>query len=431
MREPVNQRGEIVRGVRCPACSADLAGRRAGEPCGGCGGQIAEMLARQMGRLDETGCLTGTSACRRCGYDLRTMPLSTACPECGTVVAESALRMRLGEAPLWWLLTVRRGIDLILIAAVAGLSFPLLFMLSWFFVRGGFVPGILNGLGRDFFRFYYFAVSVLMAFGAMMITTRDPTQFRQRRSRGLMRFFAAAAVILVAAIAVTETSINRSIDAALIFACSIAAIEAIAKQSDKEPPWPEVAIFGLASILALAAGLVFYVYFRLRLVDSFLNGLIFLITDKPGHLEIEPLLVAFVFGPLIFFGTRYVASIVERIPRKRVAWWVRGHGGISGLFFAGMIIAFTGLHFWSSSIWMGNTTSSAPVVPPMLNLLQRLAEFVATVGGWTLGLIAIGIEPLARFAIARAIREAKDLAIAQTGEKSPAVQVSNTSNPMT
>src|SRR5690606_11862442 len=36
-----------------------------------------------------TGCLTTELACVQCGYNLRTIHLNAACPECGTAVGET------------------------------------------------------------------------------------------------------------------------------------------------------------------------------------------------------------------------------------------------------------------------------------------------------------------------------------------------------
>jgi hypothetical protein len=53
----------------------------------------------------------GDLPCRKCSYNLRTLPTTGVCPECGTPVAESIRSDRLADADPHWLRTIRLGVS--------------------------------------------------------------------------------------------------------------------------------------------------------------------------------------------------------------------------------------------------------------------------------------------------------------------------------
>ena len=74
--------------------------------------------ARQLVQLDDEGRLEMNLACVKCGYNLRTLLLDAACPECGTAVGRSVEGNRLRYCDPRWLRTIGRGLNWLALGAV-------------------------------------------------------------------------------------------------------------------------------------------------------------------------------------------------------------------------------------------------------------------------------------------------------------------------
>jgi hypothetical protein len=68
--------------------------------------------------LDADGRVAGDVPCLQCGYNLRTLRVEGACPECGAPVIKSLDTVRLLFADLRWLQVMVRGLDLALLGVV-------------------------------------------------------------------------------------------------------------------------------------------------------------------------------------------------------------------------------------------------------------------------------------------------------------------------
>jgi predicted RNA-binding Zn-ribbon protein involved in translation (DUF1610 family) len=69
------------------------------------------------------GQVTGDLICVECEYNLRTLAISAACPECGMDVIVSARRDRLAAAPKQWLNSIARGAWLLRMGVIFAMPF--------------------------------------------------------------------------------------------------------------------------------------------------------------------------------------------------------------------------------------------------------------------------------------------------------------------
>jgi hypothetical protein len=115
--------------------------------------------------------------CRKCQYNLRSLPIDGRCPECGTPVGFSTKGDLIRYSDPTWTDTLRRGINCIilgvLVAVVGGI-------LAAFLFRGNPIPMILSS----------FASSILFLVGAWLLTMPDPSGLGEDKygtSRKLIR----------------------------------------------------------------------------------------------------------------------------------------------------------------------------------------------------------------------------------------------------
>src|SRR4051812_37123358 len=64
--------------------------------------------------VDASGTVVGDLACRKCGYNLRTLTINGRCPECGTSVGFSAQGDLLRFCDPDWVSLLGRGVKLVL-----------------------------------------------------------------------------------------------------------------------------------------------------------------------------------------------------------------------------------------------------------------------------------------------------------------------------
>jgi predicted RNA-binding Zn-ribbon protein involved in translation (DUF1610 family) len=104
--------------LRCALCDGELNDVSLEDSCPHCGAHIGRTL-----RLESIDAATMTigddSLCIGCGYNLRTLPVGGACPECSKPVIDSLRPDDLKFADPRWLRRVRRGVTLLLAAWLA------------------------------------------------------------------------------------------------------------------------------------------------------------------------------------------------------------------------------------------------------------------------------------------------------------------------
>ncbi len=125
--------------------------------------------------------------CRRCGYNLRALPVVGLCPECGTAVAQSLAGNWLRHADPEWLEKVRLG------ASVKLWNILVTFVLS-------FVVGLLMlvGLPPAAIMLVSSVGGALGLWATFLITTQEPRVSLQEDTvtlRTALRIFAVAAFI--------------------------------------------------------------------------------------------------------------------------------------------------------------------------------------------------------------------------------------------
>ena len=128
--------------------------------------------------------------CRRCGYNLRGLPLLSRCPECGTAVGVSVHGDLLRYSDPQFVTTLHKGVRLMLwsiLVTVIGIVALL-------------VTNMINrSAGLSFgARMLPLAGSVLNVIGAWLLTTPDPSGIGEDRygtARKVIRFSLGAAVL--------------------------------------------------------------------------------------------------------------------------------------------------------------------------------------------------------------------------------------------
>jgi hypothetical protein len=124
-------------------------------------------VALPPGVVDAAGRVARDVSCRKCAYNLRGLPVDGNCPECGRAVGLSIVGDLLRYSDPAWLVTLRRGVTLILLSILA--------MIVVAFI-GGFLgaragngnegsPAALMSLGAQLLGF----------FGAWFLTAPDPS----------------------------------------------------------------------------------------------------------------------------------------------------------------------------------------------------------------------------------------------------------------
>ncbi len=131
-------------------------------------------------------------SCVQCGYNLRTLAITAACPECATLVAHSLHGDRLQFASPEWLKSISKGITLIVVALGAQLILGLL--VAAMIATSGNSAALLAVFGT-------LAAEIVLAIGAWKFTQANP---RHSDRSGRLRPFIRSTALLNAATSIPE-----------------------------------------------------------------------------------------------------------------------------------------------------------------------------------------------------------------------------------
>ena len=129
--------------------------------------------------VDEQGRLIEDVPCRRCGYNLRSLPADGKCPECGSAVAISIHGFYLRFAPPAWVRRVALGAKLLVGAAVTAILGWIIMIAVGIAVTVPLSPlgtGPLSiVLGVSMIGLSILIVGLIIA-GIILMTARDPAE---------------------------------------------------------------------------------------------------------------------------------------------------------------------------------------------------------------------------------------------------------------
>ncbi len=133
--------------------------------------------------------------CTRCGYNLRSLAADGTCPECGTLVEESARRRYLRFADPSWVRGLAGGAGLLLICLIGLIIVPLLYALV---VAGTTLPGV--HFGQCIIGPLVLAFSIVGIVGLVRLSRREPAEEALGTERLTARSFLRLCLWLLAAI---------------------------------------------------------------------------------------------------------------------------------------------------------------------------------------------------------------------------------------
>lgn len=412
MRQPIDDVARIVIDFCCPIDGESLRGKHVDGVCGRCGGTVARPLAQALGRCDDDGRLTVDAPCARCGYNLRSQSVDACCTECGTPVSRSAFKVHLSDAPVAWLRLVRLGLDLVLLAIIAAAIVPLLFMLVWSLQAYGGAAQWSPNPSETLVRSYYASVISVVAIGALLITLRDPTLVDscQRRSRWLARVAIGTLYLTMFSLIALHGELDESILRAILIVGSIAVVTVIWRAAYRSLPFRWLALLLLVlGGFAIVLCVVWYAWVFPAYMDYF--------QLPQGYLLDEDWCIfwlAFLGACSSYFGARYLAHLVRRAERARLASALLWLGASAGaLLLATFILQLVYSRYMQQvfAAMATSTTASAPVFTPpkwmaFLSLVMGFLQWIAV--GLILG--AVALLPRARMAIGAALRTARERA---------------------
>jgi hypothetical protein len=136
------------------------------------------------GNVDEHGLIVADVACRRCGYNLRGLSISGACPKCGAATGLSTFGSYLRYGDPDWVEKIARGAELILYGIVA-------------YVIGGCAGGAVMAITRSELggQLIILAAATVTMYGTWLLTTPDPGHVGEDRF-ALVRKLVRASIFL-------------------------------------------------------------------------------------------------------------------------------------------------------------------------------------------------------------------------------------------
>lgn len=158
------------------------------------------VLDNSVGAVE--GVVAGDAPCRRCGYNLRTLPVAGVCPECAWPVAESVRSEKLRFADVRWLRQVRWGVRLLLVSVAGPLALNIAFFVVFNVAAALFNPPIdihLVDKWTVFTGFVIVLVRLAFVVGVFLVAVEEPATFVSRQVRNaawMARAFALVAEVV-------------------------------------------------------------------------------------------------------------------------------------------------------------------------------------------------------------------------------------------
>ena len=176
----IDPQGCLLISLPCTGCGCDLKTLPVTGFCPQCGRPVRESTEPRLPTIDADGRLLADVPCLNCGYNLRMRLIGELCPECAADVAVSIRSDLLHLAPNTWLKQIAGGAGLLFFTLTACLIFPV------FGIFIGFSSAVSGGFPAQLMTFMMFGVCigivilVCMILGVLRLTTLEPgAQYRR------------------------------------------------------------------------------------------------------------------------------------------------------------------------------------------------------------------------------------------------------------
>lgn len=255
--------------------------------------------------------------CRKCSYDLRTLPVTGNCPECGSPVGVSIYGELLRFSDPSWVHKLAQGVFFILVGIFIIIGVVILAI----FLAG--VRALAPHANQIFIRFLSFCGNVFVLIGSWFVTEPDPSGIGEDKygtSRKVIRVTLLLGVLNSLLTFVSQFSVLQPPGRQLIQAIG--------------------SVLGLAGIVGVFAQLQYFAKLALRIPDDSLSGrasflktalsvsyglflllgLVFIVASW-GHPALAPAITpvgcaAGILGiALMFFGILYL-FMIDRFRRR-------------------------------------------------------------------------------------------------------------------
>jgi hypothetical protein len=159
--------------------------------------------------LDGTGTVKSDIPCRKCGYNLRGLNSLGRCPECGTPVGLSVQGDLLRFADPNWLMTLRKGVNFILI----GLLVTVIVVFVAGLLQRVLPPVVVQTLALG--------ASVLMIIGGWLLTEPDPSGLGEEQYGTARKLIRIALIVGAANSLLSVISSLATFDPAVFIAVAV------------------------------------------------------------------------------------------------------------------------------------------------------------------------------------------------------------------
>lgn len=156
----------------CSACRGRLVGVELNGVCPGCNTAVGDSIYLPAFDADRMTVTTDVS-CIECQYNLRTLPVGSACPECGTPVVNSLRADLLRFADPKWLGQVHEGTKLLIVVLIGA---PCVFLANSTISFWGRGPG--GQAASMVLAFVALFAGLLFLSGSLALASRDSTRHR-------------------------------------------------------------------------------------------------------------------------------------------------------------------------------------------------------------------------------------------------------------
>ncbi|MCH8806972.1 MAG: hypothetical protein IH986_12895 [Planctomycetes bacterium] len=169
----LDDNGCVAIDVACLNCGYNLRTQPVSGACPECAQEVRYSTSGYVVRLDADGRIANDLACITCGYNLRLQPATGTCPECGNRVAPSTRGFYLRFGPPQWVARLSRGVLLVAIALVGLVFVELATVFSSLLLAAG-PPGSAYTAVVIGFLLMIAGLAILGIVGVFFTTSRDP-----------------------------------------------------------------------------------------------------------------------------------------------------------------------------------------------------------------------------------------------------------------